>query len=328
MKKSRKRILIAAPVFLLLVLLTLLSIAWWNSVPAPRFYGRASIESFGSSGTDAGQFNEPTGIALLADWVFVADARNARIQVYSPAGDFRRTFGEDFLDRPMNMSFRGRQLYVADYFRDTIEVFDFDGRHLDSITATGGDGQNGGLNSPSGVDVFDDGSLLVADTYNHRVVRLSPEGDVVQSWGTHGKPGRGHDEFRYPSDVAITPDGGFFVADAYGHRIKRFDRDGQLTNAWGGAFGLGLPGPFNGWFNVVSSIDLATDGESILAVDFFNQRIQRFGLDGELLAIYPVAEPEAKRSIMGIASDSPDTVWVTNLSGSRIEHWRLETGAR
>lgn len=323
MQKSRNQILIAVPVLLLAVLVIVLALAWWMTVPAPRFEGQASIESFGESGEGSGQFNEPTGIALIADRVFVADARNARIQVYSSAGDFRRAFGGEFLDRPMNMSFKGRQLYVADYFRDSIEVFDFDGTHLDSITATGGDGQNGGLNSPSGVDVFDDGSLLVADTYNHRVVRLSPEGDVVQSWGTHGKPGRGHEEFRYPSDVAIAPDGGFFVADAYGHRIKRFDTDGRLIDAWGGAFALGFPGPFNGWFSVVSSIDLAADGESILAVDFFNQRIQRFSLDGELLAIYPVAEPEAKRSIMGIASDSPDTVWVTNLSRNRIERWRL-----
>lgn len=320
MEKSTQRVLIAVPVLLLGVLVTALAIAWWMTVPAPRFDGQVSIEPFGESGSGPGQFHEPTGIALHADEVFVTDARNARIQVYSSAGEFRRTFGKEFLDRPMNMSFKDRRLYVADYFRDSIEVFDFDGTHIDSITATG----EHGLNSPGGVDVFDDGSVLVADTYNHRVVRLSPDGEVVESWGENGKPGRGRDEFRYPSDVAVAPDGGFFVADAYGYRIKRFDADGQLVEAWGGAFALGVPGPFNGWFNVVSSIDLAADGKSILAVDLFNQRIQHFDLDGELLAVYPVPEPEAKRSIMGIASESPDTVWVTNLTRNRIERWRLD----
>lgn len=324
MKNSRKRILIAVPAVLLALLVTVLAVAWWMTVPTPRIEGQASIQSFGESGKGPGQFNEPTGIALIADEVFVADARNARIQVYSSAGDFRRMFGEEFLERPMNISFKDRQLYVADYFRDSIEVFDFDGTHLYSITGTGEDGQNNGLNSPGGVDVFDDGSLLVADTYNHRVVHLSRDGQVLASWGRHGKAGPGRSEFRYPSDVAIAFDGGFFVADAYNHRIKRFDADGRLVDAWGGAFALGLPGPFNGWFSVVSSIDLAADGESILAVDFFNQRIQRFGLDGELLAIYSVAEPQPKRSIMGIASDSPDTVWVTNHGRNRIERWRLD----
>ena len=122
------------------------------------------------------------------------------------------------------------------------------------------------------------------------------------------------------------PDGGFVVADAYNHRLQRFDADGRLVKAWGGAFALGIPGSLNGWFNVVSSLDLAADGETILAVDFFNQRIQRFGLEGELIGIYPAAEPQAKRSIMGVASATAGTAWITNLSRNRVERWRLDAG--
>jgi len=149
---------------------------------------------------------------------------------------------------------------------------------------------------------------------------------VVQNRGVRRRAGRGRGEFRYPSDVEIMPDGGFVVADAYNHRLQRFDADGRLVKAWGGAFALGIPGSFNGWFNVVSSLDLAADGETILAVDFFNQRIQRFSSDGALVAIYPVAEPQGKRSIMGVASGSAGKVWVTNLSRNRVEGWRLDAG--
>jgi len=314
--------LLAVSMLLLILLVIVLGVGWWTTVPAPRFEGQADIESFGVGGSGPGAFNEPTGIAVTGDLVFVADARNARIQVFSTSGEFRRAFGSEFLDRPMNINFGGDKLYVADYFRDSIEVFAFGGAHLDTITVAG----EGGFNSPGGVDVSDDGSLLVADTYNHRVVRLSPGGEFVQSWGVRGQAGRGRGQFRYPSDVEIMPDGGFVVADAYNHRLQRFDARGRLVKAWGGAFALGMPGSFNGWFNVVSSIDLAADGETILAVDFFNQRIQRFSSNGALVAIYPVAEPAAKRSIMGVASTLAGTAWVTNLGRNRIERWRLDAG--
>jgi sugar lactone lactonase YvrE len=317
----RQRIWIAIPILLLTMLVSALAVTWWITVPTPHLNEQASIKLFGAGGPDSRQLHEPTGIALAADLVFVADARGARIQVFSSNGEFRRTFGADFLDRPMNIAARAGRLYVADYFRDSIEVFDFNGIHLDTIVVT--DDEDAGLNNPGGVDVFDDGSVLVADTYNHRVVRLSADGLVVRSWGERGRAGRARGEFRYPSDVEIAPDGGFFVADAYNHRIQRFDAEGRLTDAWGGLFALGLPGSFNGWFNVVSSIDLGADGDSILAVDFFNQRIQCFSLDGELLAIYKVAEAGPERSIMGVASASPTIAWVTNLTRNRIERWRL-----
>lgn len=271
-------------------------------------------ETIGEHGDGPGQFDEPTGIAVRGDQVYVADARNGRIQVFDN-GYPHRIFGQDVLERPMNLSIRDGVLYVADYFTDSIEVFDLDGNHRRSVSAADG------LNSPGGVDAFPDGSVLVADTYNHRIVHLDRDGEVLRQWGETGKAGRGRGEFRYPTDVTILPDGGFVVAGGYAYRFKRFDADGRLQAVQGGPFALGIPGSLPGWFNVASSIALAPDAESVFVVDMFNQRVQRFSLDGDLLGIFARPPVEPGRSLVGIDVAEDKTVWTTDMTRHEIVRW-------
>ena len=271
-------------------------------------------QTIGKRGDGPGQFNEPTGIAVHQGLVYVADARNARIQVFD-RGVARMSFGQQRLKRPMNLSIRDGMLYVADYFTDSIEVFDLAGNHVNSIRAADG------LNSPGGVDAFADGSVLVADTYNHRIVHLDADGAVLRQWGEWGQAGRGRGEFRYPTDVAVLPDAGFVVAGGYAYRIKRFDADGKLRKIWGGPFALGIPGSLPGWFNVASSIALAPDAESVFVVDMFNQRVQRFSLDGELLGIFARPPVEPGRSLVGIDVAADGTIWTTDMTRHEIARW-------
>ena len=296
-------------------IVVLVAILWWGGAlqwpVAPEYEVRQTI---GKHGEGPGQFDEPTGIAVHGNLVYVSDARNGRIQMFDE-GEPNRIFGQQIVERPMNLSIRDGLLYVADYFTDSIEVFDLDGNHRKSISAADG------LNSPGGVDVFADGSVLVADTYNHRVVHLDADGSVLRQWGKAGKAGRGRDEFRYPTDVAILPDGGFVVAGGYTHRIKRFDADGKLREIWGGPFALGIPGSLPGWFNVASSIALAPDAESVFVVDMFNQRVQRFSLDGDLLGIFDRPPVEPGRSLVGIDAAADGTVWTTDMTRHEIVRW-------
>ena len=44
----------------------------------------------------------------------------------------------------------------------------------------------------------------VADFYNHRVQKFTPEGRFVAQWGGGG---RGNGRFHYPTDVAVGPRG-------------------------------------------------------------------------------------------------------------------------
>ncbi len=295
-----RRKLAAASALLLIALLALVAIG--GGLQRPRGDGYALREHWGGHPA----FNEPTGIAVNADFVYVSDARNARIQAFHHDGRWHRDLGVGELRRPMNLSWHAGQLYAADYFRDAIAVFDGDGRLLRWLQP------DDGLRSPGGVDVFDDGSLLVADTYGQRVVHFAPDGRVLRQWS---------DGFNYPTDVAVTPDGGFLVADGYNDRVRQFDAEGRHRRSWGGPFALNIRGPWPGWFATTTSVAVAADGR-IAVADYFNDRLQVFSGNGRLLSLIE-QQPSgtARHSAMGVDFATDGSLWVTHHALHRVEHW-------
>lgn len=267
---------------------------------------------WGSKGNGPLKFNDPTGIAVSAEAVFVADARNGRIQVLDKKGNFQRAFGTGLLGRPMNLAIAGNRLYVPDYFKDLIHVFTLAGEPLGSITA------EDGLNSPGGVAVRNDGTLLVADTYGQRIVHLDQQGEVIASWGGQGI---GPGEFNYPTDVAIAPNGGFYVADGYNDRIQQFGPEGRFIRKWGGPFAINIFGPFRGWFATVTSVAVGPEG-SVFAADFYNDRIQKFTANGGFLTSFGVPAQGPGQSEIAVAVDAGGTVWSINFAASRVEKWQ------
>jgi DNA-binding beta-propeller fold protein YncE len=90
----------------------------------------------------------------------------------------------------------------------------------------GGEGSGTGeLSSPHGIAARPDGTVLVADTGNGRVVVLSREGQrLVQT----GLLGSGYTE---PWDVAVDAAGSVFVTDRAGGRLYRFESMSDSTPA-------------------------------------------------------------------------------------------------
>jgi len=297
----------------LALLATMLTLAWaggainWNQQPPYRLE-----QSWGEQGSNNGQLNDPTGIAVTSDEVFISDARNSRIQVFDKQGHFKRAFGQDQLGRPMNLAIVGDNLYVPDYFQDVVHVFTLDGDYQRAIEA------EDGLNSPGGVAVHPDGSLLVADTYGQRIVHLDPGGKILGSWAGQGI---GAAKFNYPTDVALDGDGGFYVADGYNDRVQQFGPDGELVRKWGGPFALNIFGPFKGWFATVSSIAVGADG-SVFVADFYNDRIQKFTAEGDFLTAFGTPAKGLGQSEVAVAVDADGTVWTANFAGNQVEKWR------
>ncbi len=78
---------------------------------------------------------------------------------------------------------------------------------------------------PRGMAAAPDGSVYVVDQANHRVVRISSRGAVLDAWGGRGAaPGR----FAEPTGIDVGRDGTVYVADTGNHRIQRFDGGGTL----------------------------------------------------------------------------------------------------
>lgn len=98
---------------------------------------------------------------------------------------------------------------------------------------------NVALNNPTGVAVDSFGNLIVADTYNHRVVQVTPARTLRGVAGT-GKPGASPDgttpllaQLQMPRAVCLDRTGNLYIADTSNHRILRLPPGGALQTVAG-----------------------------------------------------------------------------------------------
>jgi len=129
---------------------------------------------FGSRGTDHGQFNHPTTLAVNNNGeILVNDALNFRIQTFSPTGEFRHTFGKagdspGYFSRPKGIAVDSdNNIYVVDTLFDNIQIFDAKGGLLLSFGQSGQ--APGEFWMPTGIFIDQNDRIYVADTYNKRV---------------------------------------------------------------------------------------------------------------------------------------------------------------
>lgn len=89
------------------------------------------VKTFGTSGTDPGQFDYPIGVAIAPDGrIFVADSGNDRVQIFSSDGAYLGHFGSKGsgpgrLDGPADVAVvpNGR-IYVTEYNDNRVSIFE------------------------------------------------------------------------------------------------------------------------------------------------------------------------------------------------------------
>jgi predicted membrane-bound mannosyltransferase len=200
----------------------------------------------GQEGVAPGEFFRPRDIALAPDGtVYVVDTANHRIQHLSPEGDILDVWGT---------------------YANRLEE-----------QAPGGT-----FNEPWGIDVAPDGTVYVADTWNHRVQWFTPDGEFLGMFGQEGY-GDVATSFWGPRDVAVDDEDRVYVSDTGNKLIKVFDRDGNYLAQFGGA------GYQTGFLD--EPVGLAISNEGIVyVVDTWNQRIQGFLPIEESGTFAPAAE--------------------------------------
>ncbi len=147
------------------------------------------------------------------------------------------------------------------------------------------------LRSPLGVAAAPDGSILIADTGNHRVRCVSPDGVMETVAGT-GEPGSSGDDgpaadarLKGPVRVSVDPiDGALLIADKGNHRVRRVAPDGTITTIAGtGEAGFaGDDGPA-----VAARLDSPEEARrgpdgAIYISDSANHRVRRVRGDGTI----------------------------------------------
>ena len=223
-----------------------------------------------------GQFYEPWGVAVGADGkVFVADTWNGRIQVFDNEGRFVSKWG--------------------------------------SFSSTGGELTDAfALFGPRGLAIANDGNLLVADTGNKRIIKFTPDGQLVQQIGGGGVIGG---RFEEPVGLAVSPlDGSIFVADTWNHRIQKLTAALKFAGEW----------PVPGWESqdIVAKPYVAVTGNGdVYITDPALYRVLVYNQAGEIKASFGKfgTDPNKFDLPTGIAFDpTTNTVAVSDANNGRI----------
>ncbi|MEE8408817.1 MAG: alkyl hydroperoxide reductase [Myxococcota bacterium] len=195
-------------------------------------------------------FNEPAGMCLVGDLLYIADVENHAIrrvdletgQVTTVAGTGERGFRLDSgkatdvaLSSPWALAQHGARLFVAMAGNHTIWSLALDGDQIELHAGNGmerlvdGPLKQVSFNQPSDLAILG-GKLYVADSEvsGIRAVDLDPTGRVETVVGTglfdYGDIDGVGEEVRLQHVLAVhAHDGVLLLADAYNHKIKRLD---------------------------------------------------------------------------------------------------------
>ena len=112
-------------------------------------------------------------------------------------------------------------IYVTCWMDNCIRVFDQGGHEKRTIGSGGwGDGQFSG---PCGISIKGD-VMYVAEYGNHRIQKLTTEGQFLKKFGLHGS---GQGQFNGPASVIVEQRDRMIVADSNNHRVVILDQNGS-----------------------------------------------------------------------------------------------------
>jgi DNA-binding beta-propeller fold protein YncE len=217
---------------------------------------------------DVPRLAQPYGIAVGPDRkVYVADTTDRAVHVFDlgKPGYTRIPVAGTSL---IGIGVAGGQLFVTDSGSGRLLCLDERGRSRWTL------GPKDGFLRPTGLVTGPD-RVYVVDTVGHRVVMVSPSGQILGSFGTRGT-GRG--QFNFPTNIARGADGRLYVTDTMNFRVQVFDAEGRFLRTFGQL------GDGSGDFDKPKGIAVDSDGH-IYVVEGFHDVVQIFDETGHLLLV-------------------------------------------
>lgn len=264
---------------------------------------------YGSAG-DGGQatqamLSSPRGIALAPDGtLYITDPGNYKVRKVSPNGIITTFAGNgqwgDSGDGGLATQARlmspsalavgpDGSLYIVDADASRVRrvapdgiITTVAGNGQYDFTGDGGPATSAALAYPYGIAVAPDGSLIIADSDNLRIRRVTPDGkiDTIAGNGEYGYSGDGgparQATIGWVLSLTIAPDGTIYFSDDF-ERIRKITKDGVISNIAGtGEAGFNGDGksPLETQLNSVQGMVLSST--DIIIADTRNQRVRSF----------------------------------------------------
>jgi len=313
------------------------------------FAGTSSPGNYADGSGNMARFNQPMGLSIDSQQnIYVADTGNNAIRKITPGGlvstiagkagitNFQSIDGPAgqatfYLPRGIAVDNQGH-IYVSETQNSTIRVVALDGS-VSSLPASIWNQELPGyprkFNNPFGLAVDSTGALLVADSSNHCVRRIS-NGIAVEYAGFPGVSGGLQDgfgtaaQFNVPTGITTDTAGNVYVADMENDVIRKITPQGVVSILTGipdpslrnGPFGAPLEidgGPYTAQF--VLPYALAADsGGNVFVLDNFSGSIRKVTPTGNVTTLVTdrFIQPQA------IAIDTANNLYVCDTGRNQI----------
>jgi len=253
-------------------------------------------EGFANGSGSQAAFNSPSGLAIDDDDnIYVADTGNNCIRKITPEGLVSTIAGNGTpgyrdgpaaaaqFDGPIGVALdHDGNVFVADTYNDRIRKITSDGQ-VTTLAGAGhpgyadGDAANALFDTPCALVIAADGTLIVADTGNGRLRRITPAGQVT-TWSITLEGNSDASALRTPVGLALTHDGFVYTTELDRSTVVEIAPDGKACVIAGS--GPGYADGDSARFNQPAGVAIDPRNGDLLVADSANYLVRRLSPSG------------------------------------------------